>query len=238
MSKFSERFRQLKDEHEGMTLKELSLKLDITVPNLSYYMKGREPSYDVLIKIADYFDVTVDWLVGRTDTRNITHSSIIEEVENKLNLTPTENLSGDAKELYLKIQESLYESLSEVYNFYLNTDLNFCKEINIYFTVFFQAFKQFFNFLDNTSTLPLSMNSVRDFIINESTSLNIMASSFELTMHKYIEYLIETNNDQLPKDELIHLRSFLEILVINQRYYSSLNDLTQDLDDLIKKSSL
>ena len=78
MSKFSERFRALKDKSE-MTLKELSNALDISVPNLYYYMKGREPSYDILISIADYFDVTVDWLVGRE-----TDMSKIEDINNEL----------------------------------------------------------------------------------------------------------------------------------------------------------
>lgn len=78
MSKFSERFRALKDKSE-MTLKELSNALDISVPNLSYYMKGREPSYDILISIADYFDVTVDWLIGRE-----TDMSKIEDINNEL----------------------------------------------------------------------------------------------------------------------------------------------------------
>ena len=63
MSQFSERFRQLKDE-KGVTLKEISEALNISSPNLSYYMKGREPNYDVLIQIADYFKVTTDWLIG------------------------------------------------------------------------------------------------------------------------------------------------------------------------------
>ena len=78
MSKFSERFRALKDKSE-MTLKELSNALDISVPNLSYYMKCREPSYDILISIADYFDVTIDWLVGRE-----TDMSKIEDINNEL----------------------------------------------------------------------------------------------------------------------------------------------------------
>ena len=78
MSKFSERFRALKDKSE-MTLKELSNALDISVPNLSYYMKGREPSYDILISIADYFDVTIDWVVGRE-----TDMSKIEDINNEL----------------------------------------------------------------------------------------------------------------------------------------------------------
>ena len=68
MSEFSNRFRQLKGEAD-LTLKELSEKLDITVPNLSYYMNGREPNYDTLIRIADYFGVSTDWLIGNDTER-------------------------------------------------------------------------------------------------------------------------------------------------------------------------
>ena len=78
MSKFSERFRELKNRSE-LTLKELSEELNISVPNLSYYMKGREPNYDILISIANYFNVTVDWLVGRE-----TDMSKIEDINNEL----------------------------------------------------------------------------------------------------------------------------------------------------------
>lgn len=78
MNKFSERFRKLKNKSE-LTLKELSEELNISVPNFSYYMKGREPNYDILINIAEYFDVTIDWLVGRE-----TNISKIEDVNNEL----------------------------------------------------------------------------------------------------------------------------------------------------------
>lgn len=78
MSKFSERFRELKNRSE-LTLKELSEELNISVPNLSYYMKGREPNYDILISIANYFNITVDWLIGRE-----TDMSKIEYINNEL----------------------------------------------------------------------------------------------------------------------------------------------------------
>lgn len=40
--------------------------MGITSPNLSYYMKGREPSYDTLIEIAEYFNVSIDYLLGKS----------------------------------------------------------------------------------------------------------------------------------------------------------------------------
>ena len=83
MSKFSERFRVLKDESE-LTLKELSVVLDISIPNLSYYMNGREPSYDILINIANYFNVTTDWLIGNDTKQSTSEKELIDlRIENK-----------------------------------------------------------------------------------------------------------------------------------------------------------
>ena len=121
MSKFSERFRALKDKSE-MTLKELSNALDISVPNLSYYMKGREPSYDILISIADYFDVTVDWLIGRTDNRSSVYEALEKEIVNTIIKNDIDDISkDDIKPLtifrndYLKTQEQLVQFLSFYY---------------------------------------------------------------------------------------------------------------------------
>ena len=77
MSEFPNRFRQLKEE-SGMTLKELSAVLGITVPNLSYYMNGREPNYDTLIKFANYFNVTTDYLVRNDTQENILEKEMID----------------------------------------------------------------------------------------------------------------------------------------------------------------
>ena len=45
--------------------------LNITQQAVSAYEKEeREPNIDTLNKIADYFNVTVDYLLGRTDTPN------------------------------------------------------------------------------------------------------------------------------------------------------------------------
>lgn len=39
---------------------------------VSQYETGiREASYDVLIAIADYFDVSIDYLLGRTDNPKV-----------------------------------------------------------------------------------------------------------------------------------------------------------------------
>lgn len=121
MSEFSNRFRQLKEE-SNLTLKDLSEELGISVPNLSYYMKGREPSYDILINIANYFNVTTDWLIGRTDARSSVYAALDEEITNTIIKNDVTNISKEDvtalsiyKDDYLKTQEKLIELLSFYY---------------------------------------------------------------------------------------------------------------------------
>ena len=137
MSEFSNRFRQLKDESK-LTLKDLADQLDISVPNLSYYMKGREPSYDILIRIADYFNVTTDWLVGRSDAKNVSQESIYEQVENALDLKDNQKLFGDNKANYLKCQNTLYRTMENLYTLFMFYSYNpslsnyLSEQINMY----------------------------------------------------------------------------------------------------------
>ena len=60
------RIRELRIER-NMTQLELAMELDIGNTTLQQYETGlHEPNFDMLIKIADYFDVTIDYLIGRT----------------------------------------------------------------------------------------------------------------------------------------------------------------------------
>ncbi len=46
----------------------------IGIPSRSYQrleLDGNKTHYDTLLKIADYYGVSVDWLMGRTDVRSI-----------------------------------------------------------------------------------------------------------------------------------------------------------------------
>ena len=67
MEKFETIFRYLTNK-TGRTQKEIALDLKISQSKLSCYLNGRgEPSYDFLIKIADYFNVSVPYLQGFTN---------------------------------------------------------------------------------------------------------------------------------------------------------------------------
>ena len=62
---YSKRLKELRKEM-GLTQTQLAKSLGATQRQISFWENGQiEPSIFWLIKIADFFDVTIDYLVGR-----------------------------------------------------------------------------------------------------------------------------------------------------------------------------
>jgi len=62
---FGVRLRQLRRE-SGLLQRDLERVLNVGPGVASQYERGlREPGFDLLLAVADYFDVTVDFLLGR-----------------------------------------------------------------------------------------------------------------------------------------------------------------------------
>lgn len=52
----------------GVTQKQLAANIGASERGIQQYELGeRKPTYDMLIALADYFDVSLDYLVGRSD---------------------------------------------------------------------------------------------------------------------------------------------------------------------------
>ena len=61
------RLRELRKE-KNITMKELGNIVGVTESAISQYELGkREPSNETLFKLADFFDVSVDYLLGREE---------------------------------------------------------------------------------------------------------------------------------------------------------------------------
>lgn len=70
MTVFSERLRELRTQNKVM-VKEIAELLKITARNYQRYEKGEiDPPTSKTIFLANYFDVSIDYLVGRTDNPN------------------------------------------------------------------------------------------------------------------------------------------------------------------------
>lgn len=67
MTKFSVRLREIRMLRKK-TQKETAAILDMNLRSYQLYEQGKtEPSIDKLIKLADFFDVSLDYLMGRYD---------------------------------------------------------------------------------------------------------------------------------------------------------------------------
>ena len=67
MSNLSDRLRELR-KSKGITQKALAHAIGMSTSGIqNYELKTRIPNVEVLIKLADYFDVSVDYLIGRSD---------------------------------------------------------------------------------------------------------------------------------------------------------------------------
>jgi transcriptional regulator with XRE-family HTH domain len=68
MSSFSERLNQLRKTN-NLKAEELAIIAGVKRRIIFMYEKGdTKPSFDVLIALADYFNVSLDYLVGRSNS--------------------------------------------------------------------------------------------------------------------------------------------------------------------------
>jgi transcriptional regulator with XRE-family HTH domain len=83
-SLFSERLKELR-ESLNLTQTDLSDRLNkfgirISPQGISYWEKGREPSFVTLIVLSSIFNVSVDYLIGKTNYKNEESKNIDESI--------------------------------------------------------------------------------------------------------------------------------------------------------------
>lgn len=69
MEELQKRLQELRKE-KGISQAAAGIDLGISRAAVAgYETKGREPDIKMLIQLADYYNVTIDYLVGRSDER-------------------------------------------------------------------------------------------------------------------------------------------------------------------------
>lgn len=106
---FGDRLKYLREEKE-LKQAELATLLNISPSTIGMYERNyRKPDHDTLISIANFFDVSTDYLLNRTNTRNFNdnntsvnkeESSLIDDYK-KLNSTGKKEAEKRVKELTL-----------------------------------------------------------------------------------------------------------------------------------------
>lgn len=106
MTNFGKILRKLRKTNK-IKIKDLANAIKLTPQAINYYESGkREPSLENLIAIADYFNVSLDYLVGR-DCEAVIKSAISEE--NKETADFFRHLYSIVNELDEKSREELLQ---------------------------------------------------------------------------------------------------------------------------------
>lgn len=145
---FHNRFRELlneyKEDHPQTTQAQIAATLGLTPQAFSYYLKGREPNYTTLIKLSDFFNVSVDYLIGKSDYKNATQKlnaqslglstlaalqlSALQSVDEELVKEGVEPLYNVIESLNTILTNNIASTFFQNLNNFFN--INKCKQIN------------------------------------------------------------------------------------------------------------
>lgn len=93
-------------EEKNMTQTRLSIEIEVSQEIISHYELGNsKPNVDNLIKIADFFHCSTDYLLNRTD--NPAMSQNIDNVENTNIIHKYNSLSDENKKYFNKFLDFL-----------------------------------------------------------------------------------------------------------------------------------
>lgn len=82
MNELNIKLKTLRKEH-GYTQEQIADILNLTRSSIANYENGiNEPSISILVAIADLYNVSLDWLTGRTKTRYNSNLYIKDNIEN------------------------------------------------------------------------------------------------------------------------------------------------------------
>jgi len=96
MFKFGYRLRELRI-NSGLTQSHVAEFLRITLRNYQYYEASDvSPEIDTLVDLAQFYDVSLDYLVGLSDSTDHMRNHVLEK------LPPQKSMSEKAKELIRK----------------------------------------------------------------------------------------------------------------------------------------
>lgn len=122
-------------KERGLSQKQAALELGVSQALLSHYEKGiRECGLDFIVKIADYYDVSCDYLLGRTVERSYTSDRTSEVISGTVSESKDENAKTNA--LLAMNKKLISNSLDIVFDVLEQTDnKGISSEVSAYFMV-------------------------------------------------------------------------------------------------------
>ncbi|AAU22983.1 helix-turn-helix transcriptional regulator [Bacillus licheniformis] len=110
--KFGDRLRELRKMRPNLSQKKLGEHLGLAESTISMYEQNRrEPEYEILIKIADYFDVSIDYLLRGTDPK--VQDKIFEDEAKRILNDPKTFIAARDGEITQEILDAALEIITE-----------------------------------------------------------------------------------------------------------------------------
>lgn len=89
---FQERIKQLRNA-KRLTQADVAEKIGITRPAYTAYETGkRQPDFDILQKLATLFDVSTDYLLGRTDDKGKSPTLVAAHIDDDVSEEDMEDI--------------------------------------------------------------------------------------------------------------------------------------------------
>ena len=102
---FSVRLSLLREEL-GISKKDVAQKLNIDQSTYGKYeLSKRQPDYDTLLKLASFFNVSVDYLLGRTENRTSDNINDYKPDNAKAMLRDIAKLTDEQKEIVNRLMK-------------------------------------------------------------------------------------------------------------------------------------
>lgn len=112
MITFAERLKAERKKN-NITQTQLAEKLYLDRSSISKYESGKQiPETPTLEKLADFFDVSIDYLLGKTDIRNYENNSSLNSINENLSTNGLKTLAAHFDE-----EQFTQDDLDDIENF-------------------------------------------------------------------------------------------------------------------------
>jgi len=216
MATFAERLRELRNEKK-MTMKDLADKLSLTEQAISMYERNeRRPNFEKLEEIADFFNIDMNYLLGKSIIKNsythefgeITLDKLIRKIPlYDLISCGTGGFVDDNIIDYVSLPASMFSAKKEYFAQYAKGDSMINANINDGDLVIFEKTSSVTNGMigcfcidDNTATCKrLSMTNGQIILLPENPSYNPIIANVET--FKCIGKLAFVINDRRAEED-------------------------------------
>lgn len=131
METVAERITNLRKE-KNLSRAEFSKQSKISLTTISFLERGRKPTVDILIKIADFYDVSVDYLLLRTDEKKFRKLKRNQnQFDNEYYDTWEGRIHGENQQKHEEIKKQVRKIIRINKKIFSSLDMNFRQEFQL-----------------------------------------------------------------------------------------------------------